>query len=67
MYRLLLDLREFPWIGTAFPFGEYYHITLSDKRGFPELAGFLAERNHEQAEILEAEPGIEDVFMKKMI
>jgi ABC-type multidrug transport system ATPase subunit len=67
MYRLLLDLREFPWIGTAFPFGEYYHITLSDKRSFPELPGFLIERNHEQAEILDAEPGIEDVFMKKMI
>jgi ABC-type multidrug transport system ATPase subunit len=66
MYRLLLDLREFPGIGTAFPFGEYYHITLSDKRKFADISAYLSERHHEAIEIHPVEAGIEDVFMKKM-
>lgn len=66
MYRLLLDLREFPGIGTTFPFGEYYHITLSDKRNIPDLSGYLSGRHHEAVEIHPVEAGIEDVFMKKM-
>ncbi len=66
MYRLLLDLRNFPGIGTAYPFGEYYHITLSDNRSIETLGSYLSDHNHSDHEVLEYDPGIEDVFMKKM-
>jgi len=66
MYRLLLDLREFDGTASAFPFGEYCHITLSDSRKFKKLKNFLSGRQHVNVDIREANPGIEDVFMKKM-
>ena len=66
MYRLLLDLREFPGIGSAYPFGEYYHITLSGNRSIDGLPAYLSERNHAPVELHKIEPGIEDVFMKRM-
>jgi ABC-2 type transport system ATP-binding protein len=66
MYRLLLDLREFPGISSAFPFGEFCHITLSDSRKMENLAPYLSDRNHPATEIHKIDPGIEDVFMKKM-
>jgi len=66
MYRLLLDLREFPGISSAFPFGEFCHITLSDNRKMENLAPYLSGRNHPATVIHKIDPGIEDVFMKKM-
>jgi ABC-2 type transport system ATP-binding protein len=66
MYRLLLDLREFPGISSAFPFGEFYHITLLDNRKMEDLAPYLSGRNHTATVIHKIDPGIEDVFMKKM-
>jgi ABC-2 type transport system ATP-binding protein len=66
MYRLLQDLREFPQIKTAFPFGEYYHITLMGNRDIIDLHPFLERKNHRQVEVSQIEPGIEDVFMKRM-
>jgi len=66
MYRLLLDLRKFPGTASVFPFGEFYHITLSNNRNIDELSPYLTGSNHPAVEIHKIEPGIEDVFMKKM-
>jgi ABC-type multidrug transport system ATPase subunit len=66
MYRLLQDLREYPEISTAYPFGEWHHITLSGNRKVDGLREFLLSRAHGKLELVETEPGIEDVFMKKM-
>ena len=66
MYKLLQDLRAYPVISTAYPFGEWHHITLSDIRKIDELKDYLLSHGHGKLELVEAEPGIEDVFMKKM-
>jgi len=66
MYKLLQDLRAYPVISTAYPFGEWHHITLSGNRKIDELKDYLLSRGHGKLELVEAEPGIEDVFMKKM-
>jgi ABC-2 type transport system ATP-binding protein len=66
MYKLLQDLRAFPKIKTAFPFGEHYHITLMDSWDIDELPLYLERNDHLQVEILLIEAGIEDVFMKRM-
>lgn len=66
MYRLLQDLREYPVVSTAYPFGEWHHITLSGNRNVDELKNYLLTRGYGNLELVETEPGIEDVFMKKM-
>jgi ABC-2 type transport system ATP-binding protein len=66
MYKLLLDLRNFPGIKTVYPFGEHYHITLLDNRNIDSLNDFLDGKGHTEINISSIEPGIEDVFMKKM-
>lgn len=67
MYQLLLDLRSFPAIDTAYPFGEFYHVTLKENvQDIGALTDYLQQRGHMHLEIQPAQPGIEDVFMKLM-
>jgi ABC-2 type transport system ATP-binding protein len=66
-YRLLADLRQFKATRTAFPFGEYIHLTLSDESVKPpEIALYLQSAGHDNIQISRIEPSIEDCFMEMM-
>jgi len=66
MYKLIRDLREFEMTGTAFPFGEYLHLTTKDRGGEEEVRNFLKEKGHQQIEVKQATPTVEDCFMELM-
>jgi ABC-type multidrug transport system ATPase subunit len=67
MYPLQQDLRRCAEVDSSYPFGEYYHVTLSTDMPDPDsLRTYLQGRDHPGLEIREIEPGIEDVFMQLM-
>ncbi|TAK50537.1 MAG: ABC transporter ATP-binding protein [Saprospiraceae bacterium] len=66
MYRLIRDLREFEMTDTAFPFGEFLHLTTKDKAGEEEVRNFLKEKGHEKIEISPTKATVEDCFMALM-
>jgi ABC-type multidrug transport system ATPase subunit len=66
-YRLLGDLRQFKNTRTAFPFGEYIHLSLSDKSVKPDqIISYLETAGHSNVHISKIEPTIEDCFMEMM-
>jgi ABC-2 type transport system ATP-binding protein len=66
-YRLLGDLRRFKATRTAFPFGEYIHLSLSDESVLTaEIESYLKSEGHTQIQISRIEPSIEDCFMEMM-
>ena len=66
-YRLLGDLRRFEATRTAFPFGEYIHITPGNERLKPaEIESYLQSLGHSNIFIRPIEPSIEDCFMEMM-
>jgi ABC-type multidrug transport system ATPase subunit len=67
MYKLLNDLREYPFTKHCFGFGDHHHVTLTDEtKGAEDIQAFLAERGNEQVIIDVIDPGIEDCFMELM-
>ncbi len=66
MYKLLHNLREFDKTDTAFPFGEYLHLTTKGRVGEEELAVFLTKKGHENVEVKPVEATVEDCFMALM-
>jgi ABC-type multidrug transport system ATPase subunit len=67
MYRLINDLRSFEKTDTAYAFGQYLHYTSkNDEVEAAELEQYLLRKNHEQLQVFDIEPGIEDVFMDLM-
>ncbi len=67
IYQLIKDLKIFDFIDTVFPFGEYLHITATDKNvDISEMKSVLKEKNHTDIEIKEIEANIEDCFMELM-
>lgn len=66
MYQLLQDLREFDKTDTAFPFGEYLHLTTKERVGEGDVALFLQQKGHEKIEVKAAEATVEDCFMALM-
>ncbi|MBI5914149.1 MAG: ABC transporter ATP-binding protein [Bacteroidetes bacterium] len=66
MYRLIQDLREFSLTDTAFPFGEYLHLTTRRRVGEEEVVDFLTRKGHENIEVKRAEATVEDCFMALM-
>jgi len=67
IYKLITDLRSFDFIDTVFPFGEYLHITATNKDlDLGEMDSLLKEKNHSEIEIKEIEANIEDCFMELM-
>jgi len=68
IYRLLGDYRENEAIQSSYAFGEFLHITLcDDKKSGAELLRQLAvQKGHEQIEIKEITPTIEDSFIRLM-
>ena len=67
MYQLIHDVRANEKTETAFAFGQYLHVTSfdDDMEAF-ELENYLQSKKHEQIQVFEIEPTIEDVFMDLM-
>jgi ABC-type multidrug transport system ATPase subunit len=67
MYQLQQDLRRYEGTDTAYPFGEFYHLSLRGASHTEEdINRFLLSAGHQAVEIRRIEPGIEDVFMELM-
>lgn len=67
IYRLLGDLRQLQAVRTAFPFGEYIHVSLTDD-GLKtnEIVQQLHNSGNRNVEINSIEPSIEDCFMEML-
>ena len=67
IYKLIQDLRQFEFIDTVYPFGEFIHITSKDNSmDINSLILLLKNNNHSKIEMLEVQPNIEDCFMELM-
>jgi ABC-2 type transport system ATP-binding protein len=66
MLPLLKDLKQFPEVADAYPFGEYHHAVM--KAGYDEhqLGNYLQQHGHTAVEVKAIEPDIEDCFMDLM-
>ena len=66
MLPLLKDLKQFPEVEDAYPFGEYHHAVM--KAGYDEkkLESYLQQHGHAALEVKVIEPDIEDCFMDLM-
>jgi ABC-2 type transport system ATP-binding protein len=66
MYQLIQDLRAYEMTDTAFPFGEYLHLTTKGRVEEGAVTEFLRSKGHEKIEVRQAEPTVEDCFMALM-
>ncbi|MCB0578732.1 MAG: ABC transporter ATP-binding protein [Phaeodactylibacter sp.] len=66
MYRLIHDLRAFEPGHSAFPFGEYVHLSLRQPIWPEAIHAYLAGKEHTGIEIKPAQATIEDAFMELM-
>ncbi|MBN9313868.1 MAG: ATPase [Chryseobacterium sp. 39-10] len=67
IYRLLQDLRTDQEVESCFAFGEYLHFTMKDEASEVEnLEKRLTEKGHQNLEIKEVKPTIEDCFIRLM-
>lgn len=63
-YQLLLDLRSYPFVNSAFPFGQSIHYTDTRENVTPELIKkYLESKGQMNVEIERTTAGIEDCFM----
>ncbi len=69
--RMIAELRRYPFVASAYPFGETVHF--SDRRLAEsadtigrELADYLASAGLQEVRIAPMAPGIEDTFMELM-
>ncbi|MBQ7042686.1 MAG: ABC transporter ATP-binding protein [Muribaculaceae bacterium] len=63
MHRLLTDLRKMEGVQTAFAFGESHHITVDASLTFDVFRQKLTALGHQEIQIEEITPSIEDCFM----
>ncbi|MCO6478479.1 MAG: ABC transporter ATP-binding protein [Phaeodactylibacter sp.] len=66
MYRLIQDLRDFESAHSAFPFGEFVHLSLKNQIWPEAIHAYLAGKQHDGIEIKPAQATIEDAFMELM-
>jgi ABC-type multidrug transport system ATPase subunit len=64
MSRLLADLRAHPAVASCFAFGDHHHLAPLPGVTIDSLRADLEARGHEQVEISEITPGIEDCFIR---
>ncbi len=65
MSKLLRDLRNISSIASCYAFGDSHHVTVENKgMTIENLRDLLLKTDHENIEIDEIEPGIEDCFME---
>lgn len=65
-YHLLIALRNFPGVRTAYPFGDSVHVTFRNDDSDPSVSGYLKGLGITDAEICETRAGIEDRFLELM-
>jgi len=65
-YKLIIALRKYPGINTAFPFGDSVHVTFKDDRFDNLVYKFLESEGIERVIIEESGAGIEDRFLELM-
>jgi ABC-2 type transport system ATP-binding protein len=65
-YKLLIALRKYPNINTAYPFGDSIHVTFFDNTAGDSLPGFLESEGVSGVTIEESSAGIEDRFLELM-
>jgi ABC-2 type transport system ATP-binding protein len=67
MHRLVQDLRAYPFVHSAYIFGEYIHYTdAKQQQDTSELQQYLQVKGHQRLEIIPAQVTIEDCFMELM-
>ena len=64
--KLLNDLKSYPAVEDAYPFGEHHHAVMKSNYKKEELVNYLASRSNEHLEVKEAKPDIEDCFIALM-
>lgn len=64
MYDLLQVLRTDSSIRTCHPFGDYHHITVTDRFDEQTLRSDLIDKGFDTVDIVRISPTIEDCFMK---
>jgi hypothetical protein len=65
MFNLLNDLRTFPQTESCFAFGQHHHLVLNEEPpDINKLKSYL--QNHDELEIIQIKPNIEDRFMQLM-
>jgi len=67
MHQLLNDIRSYPEVDEAFPFGDHIHFTShTTEIDFEKMEDYIIQKGHESISIKKAKPGIEDCFMNLM-
>jgi ABC-type multidrug transport system ATPase subunit len=66
MLKLLNDLKGFPQVENAYPFGEFHHAVMRATYQKNELDNYLIELNNTVVEVHEVKPNIEDCFIALM-
>lgn len=66
MYRLIQDLRDYPWTHSAFPFGEYLHLTTLEPVPIESVEHYLSDKGHQAIDVQPTTATIEDAFMDLM-
>ncbi len=67
MYELIKDLRQYNDAHSVYPFGEYLHYTSAQGEvNMEELKDYLVAKAHQNVEVQQIEPNIEDCFMELM-
>ncbi len=65
-YKLITAIRKYPRTITAYPFGDSVHVTFTDDTVENSLFDYLNKEGISDAEVQEAEAGIEDRFLELM-
>jgi len=65
-YHLLIALRNFPGVLTAYPFGDSVHVTFRNDDSDPSVSEYLTGMGIGDATICETKAGIEDRFLELM-
>lgn len=67
MFQLLNDLRAWDAVKSCYPFGEFYHVVLLDKKlGKKDIMAYLDKHKQVDVVVEKIEPTIEDCFMDLM-
>jgi len=65
-YHLLIALRNYPGVLTAYPFGDSVHVTFRNDDSDPSVSEYLTGMGIGDATICETKAGIEDRFLELM-
>lgn len=67
MHRLIQDLRSWEKTDSAYAFGQYLHVTgKHDEIEATEFENYLLKKEHQELQVFDIPPSIEDVFMNMM-